>query len=939
MGCCSSVKRTEEEEILNYFNKILKENNFNFTIKNYKYNYDTISQLSGNNFKKLSKKQKVCLGFIKIIKKDASTITNDKNRENEMPKILFHIIILTILLDHKIQDQISDNNNDNVNNNDYIQINKNNLINLKRDFLSHGYNLFNAQYNDLNNNKLIIYYLSKMFYLCFIDFIDASNYVSINTFISKVKLIIDSKCLVDEEENYIFIRDNILTLGQFFHYEKNFILSEEDMIDNLLDLYPIILNHHYDYFTNNFLIIKENINKNIRITTNKLMNINLINKENLLPNMEQIFNIINSSNINNNVNSNYKDCQDIYLIIENLYYFLEVSIQDIHSGKNIFNLFGNKLIEKIKEDNHNNKYNDIILLLLFYECCIKDEEKLILCLLDYIGELFFNNNSNNIQINSNNIYYDITLDSYYLIYKNETLNKQYISLLSNIFVKEVKNNIENPLIITQLIQIYHKKEKMINNLIKLFFYFLLNLSHNYKEKINIINNHESNNIDDVNNNLILIKNMIINLNSIIKTHFINNNGFSSLASNDNNNNNYINSSTNNITYNAYNKDYSNCVKLEIPEYELIIKNFFNFKNIKNEKFSIIEFYLCLHLFIINNMDVRELINDDNKKEKIYNSLFKVITKLEIMLIQDSYKDNSSINIINDKNECNKNILINSILMDIQIILIIIKIHNTRYIQDCFLLYKSIEKNVQSLLDIKKNEIMNDGIESFNLKIIYSILFFILSQFIRLINIPNSIIKNHKEIIDCISKVNEKCSQYLSSIDVTNFIIIKESIEPNCQYLKDILLLKDNINESFYINYNSFKNILDIIYSKLFGKECSLYIFFENQISNSKISYNIGINSFDRSVSKLSDNITEPKDNSIINYYANNYNDNNIDDISFQIIEQKKKQKNNSNDINNISMSNDSRINMPYSNVNIVTDEKISSYIFTNEDNPYQSLKI
>ena len=275
-------------------------------------------------------------------------------------------------------------------------------------------------------------------------------------------------------------------------------------------------------------------------------------------------------------------------------------------------------------------------------------------------------------------------------------------------------------------------------------------------------------------------------------------------------------------------------------------------------------------------------------------------------------------------------------MAIQIILIILEINDKSYIQDCFILYKSLQNNVQLLLEID-NKNNDNEVLLFNVKIIYSIIFFILSQFIRLINIPNSINKKSIDILDCINQYNEKSGKYLSNINVPNFIIAKESVETNFQYLKELLLSKDKENDSNFINYNIFKQILDIIYSKLFGKESSLNIFFDNQIPNSNIYSHDEENSYDRSVSKLSDNITEPKDNSIINNYANNCNENFIEEISVQIIEQKNKMKNNSNEIGNLFVNQDSDINIP-GNYNITSD-RMSSKSFTNDENPCKNIKI
>ena len=923
MGCCSTEKGSEEDQIILCFNKILKENHFNFNIKNYEENYQTISKLSGNNFKKLCKKQNVRIAFIKIIKNDGKIIAYNKDNNEEIQKILYYIIILTLLPENKIEEEnfISDNNN--------IKLGINNLSNLKIDLLLHGYYIFDHMSSEINNNKNIIYHLAKMFNLCFRDLNESNNYICIKTYINNIHLIIINNCLEDEDEYYIFIRDNILALGEFFHYNDNFIITDEEkeLLSILIELYSNILFHHFKYLTNNFSLIKENINKNIRNTTSKLMalNINKKNKDNILPNIIQAFDIINS--FNENIKKDYKDFKDINLVIECLYYFLKVSAQDIYSGKNLLNMLGKKLKEKNQENK--DKFNDIILLLFFYECCIKDDEKLALCLLDYITDEFLNEDSN-IQINENNIFYDIILDSYYLIYKNETLTKQYISLLSQIFMKEIENNCKNSLFLNQLIQIYHKKEKMINKIIKLFFYFLVNISQYYKEKINIINNNENIINNEIATNINIINNILINLNTIIKTYFIYNNGFPSLINE--NNNNIVCSSINNNTYNIYNNNNINNVKILISDYNLIIQNFFDFKFHEEDILNNIEFFLYFHLFIIYNMDIMELINDFSKKEKIYYSIFKMITKLEIILIQISVQEN---------NNHSYSLYLNDLIVTIQIILKLIEINDEKlYIQDCYILYKSIERNIQSLLESQKlNENGNNEIDSSNLKIIYSIIFFILSQFIRLINIPNSINKNHKEILECINKSNEKCGSYLSIINVSNFNLYNEIIEPNLQYLKELLIQKDD-SEQFFINYNSLKQILDIIYSKLFGKDTSLYIFFDNQILNSKYFYNMETNSYKKSVSKASDNITEVRDNSLINHYDNDYNENYIDDISIHIIAKKNKQKNeNEIDNNNLNISHDSKIVIPSNHENSATDERMLTNSITNDEHPYQNIKV
>ena len=913
MGCCSSVKTSEEEEIIKYFNKLLKEQNFNLDIKTYDENYNIISKLSGNNFKKLCKKQKVRFSFIKKIKED-------KKKEDDIQKILYNIMILTILLENKIIEELDEHDT----------TIKKDLINLKVGLISFGI-LFLDGFSDIshiNNNKKILYYLARLFSLCFEEFIDENGYISINKFINNSLFFIDNNCFQDDEEKYIFIRDIILSLSKFFRYNINYFL-EEKIIERIIELYFDILYHHYNYFESNYKTIKENINKNIRNTTGKLMNftINVNKKDTILPNLKQII-----ISFNNN-EQNYKDNNDIDLIIESIYFFLKSSSQDINNGKKMINTFGVKL--QINEENANNEFKEIILLLLSYECCIKDDEILALCLMEYITDLFLNNYSNK-QFNEKNIYYDIILDSYYLIYKNETLFERYISLLSQIFIKEIENNSKNSLFINQLIQIYYKKEKMINKLIELFFNFIVNISQYYKEKINIINSKD-NISNEMNNNL--IDNLLINLIAIIKTHFINNN-----SSNLINDNNYIISSTNNYTYNNNydNKKYSIPIKIVIEDYEIIINNFFNFNKINEEKINIIEFYLYFHLFIINYLDISELINDFSRKEKIYYNLFKIITKFEIDLIQDSEKENN-LNLISKESLNNNNFDINNIIIVIQLILKIIEINNSNNIQDCYILYKSIEINIRIQLDFhKKNENGNNEIDCLNLKIIYSIILFFLFQFIRLVNIPISIEKLHKEILECINKSHAQYRNLLSSIDVSNFIAKNISQEPNIEYLKELLSTKEEKEEKkekFLINYNSLKQLLDIIYSKLFGKDSSLNIFFDNQTLNSKYFENNVNYSYNKSISKINDNITEVKDNSLINNYENNYNENYLEDISIHIDEKNKQKNNDGGNSLFISNENESKINIPLENEEISSVKRINSNSITNDDNKFNNIKI
>ena len=920
MGCCENVQTPEEENILSIFNKKLKENGLYFSIKNYQDNYDKILKFSGNIFKRLSKKQNVRLNFIKKLReKETLFINNNKPKIEDVQKILYQIMLLTILLDTKKEEVI---NTEEIHN----DINQINLNNLKRELLEHGYNLFSMEFNDINNSKKVKYYLTKLFILCFQDFPDVNNYISLAVYIEQIKSVLDLANFTDEEERYIFVKDSVLTLGEYFNY-NNYVSFDEKINEIIIDLIVIVMNYWNDYFVSNITGIKDSINKNVRNATDKLINYEEFNDniETKLNNDNINFEDFNSDNINDDIFQ-----KDIKLILESLYYIFNKIIQDIYMGKNIIINLGNKLISK-----NDNKYqfNKIIIFILFYECYIKSNEKLILCFLEYITDLYITNDQ--LILIDDDIFYDIVLNSYYLLYKNEQLNKQYISLVTQIFIKEMgKEENKSQLLINQLIQIYQKKEKT-NKINKIFFYLIFNVGIYYNNLINSNYDKENNIVNIINNEFnkskIIIKNILLNLNEIIKAYFMNNiNGFTPSIKEKGvvvlNTNNINNLSTNNVTYNVYNNEnYINNLKISINNYEKIIANFFHFNNLKNEILENIEFYLYFHIFIINNMNILPLINDLTQREKIYNNFFRIITHIEILSIQDSIQKKN--NFING--------YVNDIISSLQIILKINELNSpNNYIQDCFLFYKSLAKNIKTLIDLDISKNINSAkIASINLKIIYSIIFFILCQFINLINIPNSISQLNDQIIATIKQFNEKCANLFSKINISNFIIYNNTSDnQNYFYLKE-LFSKEN-DENFSIEQDMFKQILDVVNVKLFGINSSLNIFFDNQIPNSNYIDNMN-NSLNKTLNKLSDNITIVNDNSIINQYKDDSKENNIEDISIHIFDSKKKSI---NDINTL-IKKDSTINFPPDNDNIISNDKIISNSFTNEDIQYQNIKV
>ena len=130
------------------------------------------------------------------------------------------------------------------------------------------------------------------------------------------------------------------------------------------------------------------------------------------------------------------------------------------------------------------------------------------------------------------------------------------------------------------------------------------------------------------------------------------------------------------------------------------------------------------------------------------------------------------------------------------------------------------------------------------------------------------VKIHKEIIDCISNCNKDISVYLDEVSdniYTNSKLNKSVYQDLKQYLKE--------DKKFEIDPKLFRQIIDIIYSKLFGKTSSLFIFLESQ--NCKILMH-----------EEKNDINEITEGNISSFMNLNNQSNFINDISLKLVEEK-----------------------------------------------------
>ena len=874
MGCCHPEKKPEENEIFSFFHKMEKENQFNYTIDKYEENYDIIINLSSNKFEKLKKKQQVRIGFVGEILKNINKIYLEEKEEKLTKRILFYILVLTMTLENYLKEKKESsisNSND-----------------LQQFLLTIIIKIMNKKFNDFQNMKLVVYYLANLLVILFSEIKDINQYFNIEDYIALIHKITEEKDVLKNNEIYPFIRVNLYCLGECFISNYPEITLNINSINILIKYYVQAYFNNLSFLLDNFNIFNKYLffynssnmsgnNKTINnhFSSNKFLINDLIYKNNnylSLSNIKSITNANDMSNysinqskiLNNNIyrtsylsnidelsfnNNNFieiiktQDFKEIQKITFSLFSFLKTTIQDTLSGKRIFKSLVDVIEELITINNNNTtdkrlslkklipsnfiqlegglKKNipKIISLFLFNKCKIEGDKIIIMSFLDFISDKIK-------EEKYKEQYNDILLQLFFL-FNNEQIKQTIINLLSHSFIKEIENQnssdfIEELFGISQLNNYYifgSNKIKIIKN-------FLINISSYFKE------------IQNINLRIKILNKLTDVLKKYIK---------------------------------LYNKNFNESPELEISSIntEAHVKNklkkieIFNlFKNfgLDNDNFDEdnnyylafiyqIKFLITFSSFLAYNFCKEEILNDLFVRKKAFKKLIHSITQLEILSIQGEKS------------------YVNDIIKLIKLIINIAEKNSVDCFEDFQILCIILGDNLK-IISIMSNK--HKIIDFHLLNLIYSVLIFILIQLKKIFRLPNSIIKLHKEIIESINNVNKDISKNLNGIKTelyTNLKLNKKIYQDLKKYLKE----DKNLN----IEPKLFRQIIDIIYSKLFGKNSSLFIFLESQ--NCKL---LEIEEWE-----MNDK-TEITEGNISSYVNLKYQSNYINDISLKIPEDK-----------------------------------------------------
>ena len=812
MGCRQQEQRPEENDIFIFFHKMEKEADLIYTIEEYENNYDKISQLSKNKFKKLEKKQIVRIGFVNEIMKTISKYNISEREDRITRKILFYTLVLTLTLKNFLKEY---------ENNIYIKSNND----LQQSLLTMAVQTLNNKFENEQNLKLIIYYIAKMLIFLFKNMNDIDQYINIEKYIQRLNSITEHENTLEEKEIYPFLKVNLSCLGEYFfsnYKENNLQLSSINILTGyfitVIFAKTTFISENYaiykqEIFSENYLFnINEKINNKNKYDLNQrkktiasIKNLNTIIDINTLKEnekKEENLEIEEKKNLNLSNNSlklrKDQNFLDLIEINDSFYFFFKSVIHDISGGKNIFEIFNFQITDFLTKKSNDmrvntripdfHKANEILLLLFFVKCKINGDNVIIYSFLEFETEIMKDG------LKQKEFFYNFVQIFFILFKDDKNIYDKNLKLLSQIFIIEIEKAKEDEELLIEKILNYSEPFEKNDSRLGLFISFLFNIIFILKE---IQNNN-------------LTKEALAKINEILEK----------LNSIDNGSKNEIKDI---LTIQSSIKNKSSKYVLNKEEFIYILK-FCDFtkKNKKaNEKIkkqntdlfnSYLDFIINFLMFTDNNYSFKEIYDDVESKNVFYEKIISIITKLEIVYIE--------------KNK----VYINELLILIKKLLNITEKNTYNTFEEFEIIYKYLNHNLYKLSKIEKEQI---NIQHF--KLIYSVSIFILTQLKIIFRIPSSMQKLHNEIIQEICKDNNKYMDFLNNIEIGDFYSVGNKNNNN-NFYENLLNEYSNKKNNEYnskskisnLTNNQFKNLIDIIHNKLFGKKSNIIIYFKSQ---------------------------------------------------------------------------------------------------------------
>jgi len=809
MGCRQQEQKPEENEIYIFFHKMEKETEFKYTILEYDKNYEKIQNLSKNKFKKLERKQSVRIGFIDEIMKTLNKLNISEREDRITKKILFYTLVLTLTLNNFLKEN---GDNENIKSNNDLQ----------QSLLTMAVKTLDYKFENVQNLKLIIYYIAKMLAILFKEMNDISQYINIEKYIKKISSVTEHESTLDEKELYPFLQVNLSCLGEYFISNYKETKLKTSSINIIINYFIYVFFAKTSFICENYYIYKQEIfsekyliNINEQIFKNRKKYSKAVNKKRTISSIKNINNIINT-NIDFNAEDAKKDENsvrdksaskidliklrkdqnflDLNEINDSFYYFFKSVIHDVTGGKNIFeivNYYMNDFITLKSNDMRFNaklpefhKANEILLLLVFVKCKLNSDDVILHSFLDFLNDQMKEG------LKNKDFFFNFVIVFFKLFKDDKNLYERNLILLSNIFILEIENMKDDEAFLVERILNISEPFTLNDSRLGLFISFLSILCHILKEKQNPTTTMD----------------VLEKISEIFdKLNGDNTKGFEDMMS--------INSNQNKvIKYNLNKVEFDNILKYcNFGEKNKKNKIDFNNKKQKIDLFnSFLNFFVSLLSFIDLHFSFSEVYNDINSRKRFFQKVVSIITKLEIISIEEDI------------------IYINELLILIRILIDIIKKNTSNYFSDFEMIYKYLNHNLYKLSKLETEDI---NILSF--KLIYSVSIFVVTQLKKIFRIPSSMEKLHNEIIKEICQINSNYNYFLKNIDIGEYQNNSKFNDGTYKFYQNLMNefsnnKEDDEDKMIFLTNKEFIDLIDIVHNKLFGNNSPLIIYFKSQ---------------------------------------------------------------------------------------------------------------
>ena len=809
MGCRQQEQKPEENEIYIFFHKMEKETEFKYTILEYDKNYEKIQNLSKNKFKKLERKQSVRIGFIDEIMKTLNKLNISEREDRITKKILFYTLVLTLTLNNFLKEN---GDNENIKSNNDLQ----------QSLLTMAVKTLDYKFENVQNLKLIIYYIAKMLAILFKEMNDISQYINIEKYIKKISSVTEHESTLDEKELYPFLQVNLSCLGEYFISNYKETKLKTSSINIIVNYFIYVFFAKTSFICENYYIYKQEIfsekyliNINEQIFKNRKKYSKAVNKKRTISSIKNINNIINT-NIDFNAEDAKKDENsvrdksaskidliklrkdqnflDLNEINDSFYYFFKSVIHDVTGGKNIFeivNYYMNDFITLKSNDMRFNaklpefhKANEILLLLVFVKCKLNSDDVILHSFLDFLNDQMKEG------LKNKDFFFNFVIVFFKLFKDDKNLYERNLILLSNIFILEIENMKDDEAFLVERILNISEPFTLNDSRLGLFISFLSILCHILKEKQNPTTTMD----------------VLEKISEIFdKLNGDNTKGFEDMMS--------INSNQNKvIKYNLNKVEFDNILKYcNFGEKNKKNKIDFNNKKQKIDLFnSFLNFFVSLLSFIDLHFSFSEVYNDINSRKRFFQKVVSIITKLEIISIEEDI------------------IYINELLILIRILIDIIKKNTSNYFSDFEMIYKYLNHNLYKLSKLETEDI---NILSF--KLIYSVSIFVVTQLKKIFRIPSSMEKLHNEIIKEICQINSNYNYFLKNIDIGEYQNNSKFNDGTYKFYQNLMnefsnKKEDDEDKMIFLTNKEFIDLIDIVHNKLFGNNSPLIIYFKSQ---------------------------------------------------------------------------------------------------------------